>query len=538
MFEQKKPSILVVDDNVPAVEMLSRLFSGNNFLVHKAYTGQQALDSATALLPDLILLDVMMPGMNGYEVMTRLAANPLTKDIPTIFITAKDTPADIEQGFDLGAVDYIPKPAEPRELLARTKNKIEAKFLRESLNKKTQDLEVLLNVSNALNAHLNVTDLIKLIASLILKYTLSKTVTIFYQNEFGHFSYAESLDTQFYLSEAEIIECANQIANTLATNDVAILPQSLWQQAQGYGMAVRKEGELHGIVMVFPHKQFEKSDVILLEGITKQATIALKNADLYELKTSYAIELERLVSKRTEELISAQNLLIRSEKLASVGRLASAIAHEINNPLTPVVLNLELMVEDIKANRAINMADVDIEATYNSAQRIKRIVERILQFTRKGREDRPAMEKVDITRVIANTSALVKHYFQKSGVELVTNVQVSVGGIYGNADQLEQVFLNMMLNARDAMQEKGRLTVSAFSQEGWVIVTFSDTGKGITPEIMDKLFEPFTSTKGENGSGLGLFVSYEIIRNHNGAIEVTSELDKGTTFTIRLPTNS
>jgi signal transduction histidine kinase/CheY-like chemotaxis protein len=537
MFEQKKPSILVVDDNVPAVEMLSRLFSGNNFLVHKAYTGQQALDSAIAFLPDLILLDVMMPGMNGYEVMTRLAANPLTKDIPTIFITAKDTPADIEQGFDLGAVDYIPKPAEPRELLARTKNKIEAKFLKESLNKKTQDLEVLLNVSNALNAHLNVTDLIKLIASLILKYTPSKTVVIFYQNEFGHFSYSQSLDVQFQLSEAEVVDGANYLASNLATADVAVLPPLWWQQAQGYGIAIRKEGTLHGVVMAFPKEYFENGNLILLEGITKQATIALKNADLYELKTNYAIELERLVSKRTEELISAQNLLIRSEKLASVGRLASAIAHEINNPLTPVVLNLELMVEDIKANHAINMADIDIEATYNSAQRIKRIVERILQFTRKGREDRPAMEKVDITRVIANTTALIKHYFQKSGIELVTNIQFVTASIYGNADQLEQVFLNMMLNARDAMQEKGKLTVSAFLQDDWVIVKFSDSGKGIAPEIMDKLFEPFTSTKGENGSGLGLFVSFEIVRNHNGIIEVESELEKGTTFTIKLPTN-
>jgi signal transduction histidine kinase/CheY-like chemotaxis protein len=537
MFEQKKPSILVVDDNVPAVEMLSRLFSGNNFLVHKAYTGQQALDSAIAFLPDLILLDVMMPGMNGYEVMTRLASNPLTKDIPTIFITAKDTPADIEQGFDLGAVDYIPKPAEPRELLARTKNKIEAKFLKESLNKKTQDLEVLLNVSNALNAHLNVTDLIKLIASLILKYTPSKTVVIFYQNEFGHFSYSQSLDVQFQLSEAEVVDGANYLASNLATADVAVLPPLWWQQAQGYGIAIRKEGTLHGVVMAFPKEYFENGNLILLEGITKQATIALKNADLYELKTNYAIELERLVSKRTEELISAQNLLIRSEKLASVGRLASAIAHEINNPLTPVVLNLELMVEDIKANHAINMADIDIEATYNSAQRIKRIVERILQFTRKGREDRPAMEKVDITRVIANTTALIKHYFQKSGIELVTNIQFVTASIYGNADQLEQVFLNMMLNARDAMQEKGKLTVSAFLQDDWVIVKFSDSGKGIAPEIMDKLFEPFTSTKGENGSGLGLFVSFEIVRNHNGIIEVESELEKGTTFTIKLPTN-
>jgi signal transduction histidine kinase len=105
----------------------------------------------------------------------------------------------------------------------------------------------------------------------------------------------------------------------------------------------------------------------------------------------------------------------------------------------------------------------------------------------------------------------------------------------GNADQLEQVFLNMMLNARDAMEQGGVLNIRTWADAQFIYVEFKDNGKGIPPEMLERLFEPFVSTKGENGSGLGLFVSYEIITNHQGKIDVQSAQGEGTTFTIALP---
>ena len=238
----------------------------------------------------------------------------------------------------------------------------------------------------------------------------------------------------------------------------------------------------------------------------------------------------------THNLVSAHELLVRSEKLSSLGRLASAIAHEINNPLTPVVLNLEYMVEDIKNNQPITIDAVDIQVMYHSAERIKRIVERILQFIRKGKENTPTLSPIKVQSIFSTLISLTRHYFQKSNIQVEVQMEDGLPAIYGNSDQLEQVFLNMMLNAQDAMPSGGTLTLAAESHNESIIICIKDTGTGIQPDVLEHLFEPFASTKVENGSGLGLFISHEIIASHNGEIRVSSEVGVGTQFCIHLPT--
>jgi signal transduction histidine kinase len=224
-------------------------------------------------------------------------------------------------------------------------------------------------------------------------------------------------------------------------------------------------------------------------------------------------------------------LLIRAEKLASVGRLAAGIAHEINNPLMPIRVNLELMAEDIEDGRDVSIQD--IEEALRSVKRISRIVERLQQFTRKRGDQAPVMQSIKIVEIVEDVISLSRSYISKSGITV--NVDIDDGvQIYGNRDQLEQVFLNIILNAHAAMQDGGTLTITSRIADQNLAIQFEDTGIGIAEDMLGKIFEPFVSTK-ENGSGLGLFISYGIIENHNGHIEVQSELGKGTIFTLTLP---
>lgn len=529
MNETRKASILVVDDHIPAVEMLNRLFSSANYTVYKAFDGKQAILQAETLLPDLIFLDVMMPGLNGFEVLAHLQSKEATKDIPVIFITAKDTPVDIEYGLKMGAVDYIPKPVEPRELLARTKNKLEAKLLRDSLRQRTRDLEVILRISNALNTQLELEELLELATHLIVDLTGAIHVAIIYRG-INKVILKQMTESKLgVMSEVELFNIERESKGHFSESSVYTFEsKDLYLAFIPIGM--EKE---NGFFLVIKETAYDHHQLLLLENMGKQATLALMNADLYTLKAHYAINLERDVQERTKELVSAQSLLVRSEKLASVGRLASGIAHEINNPLTPIIINLDLIIEDIKAERPVSLEDV--EAIYNSAERIKRIVQRLLQFTRRGEQEKVSIVATEVKDIIKNVVLLSKGYLQQENIDLIVLLDDSLRPVHVNRDQIEQVLLNLVLNAKDAIQSNGTITIVAKHQRDSLCIEVRDNGRGIRPDIQENLFEPFTSTKEENGSGLGLFVSHEIIKNHHGSIDVKSVEGEGTVFSVLLP---
>jgi two-component system NtrC family sensor kinase len=268
-----------------------------------------------------------------------------------------------------------------------------------------------------------------------------------------------------------------------------------------------------------------------LEGIGRQANLALRNAELYEIQEKYALHLKDMVDERTRELQSTQRMLIRSEKLASVGRLAASIAHEINNPLMPIKILLDDMLEDIQSG--IPADAYAIEKTLESVERIRRVVDKLLEFTGKSPSKQQDSQQLDANRIIQNVSDLVRKTFEQEGKTITTELG-EIPLIYGDKDGLEQVFMNMALNACEAMTKGGTLHIISALKDDHIVVTFSDTGCGIPHDIIETIFEPFFSTK-DDGNGLGLFVSYGIIQNHQGNIEVTSEVDKGTTFSVSLP---
>lgn len=529
------PLVLVADDTVPTTTMLQRVFEYEGYQVHCVHDGIAALDAARTMLPDLILLDINMPGMNGFEVLQHLREDSNTATIPTILITALGDLSDIVHGLQLGADDYVRKPFHWRELLARAQSKMRARKLEEALQRRTEELEALLRVSDELNQHLEVDEILELILHLTLLLVGGTAAIIYQLDERGtitatrHHQLDESVFKRF--KHREIIQTIRQRNQPFMWGEAdPLIPQ--FEHGIVTPLQYDEQNQLQSVLILVNQQPWDSNHLQLVAGIARQASMALRNADLYRIKATYAMHLEDRVEERTHELRSAQQMLIRSEKLASIGRLAASIAHEINNPLLPIQINLDDMLEDLEAKKSIDPEE--IRRTQESVERIRRIVNRLLEFT--GNSYIAAtgnLKPLDLNKIIRNVTELVRKSFEQQGQNIVLDL-VTVPTISGDKDGLEQVFMNLALNASEAMTHGGVLMIENRIQGDTVVTTVQDNGSGIPPEIIEKMFEPFVSTK-EDGNGLGLFVSYGIIQNHNGTIEVSSKQKVGTTFTIRIP---
>ena len=244
--------------------------------------------------------------------------------------------------------------------------------------------------------------------------------------------------------------------------------------------------------------------------------------------------LEGKVEERTRELNKLQNQLVRSEKLASLGELVAGIAHEINNPLTGILVFTSLLSNDAKLHPALKN---DLETIVRETERCATIVRGLLEFSR---ESIPQKNWSSLNGIMDAALMLVRHQSMFQDIEIVKDYDESLPDVLADHNQVEQVFVNILLNAGQAMHYGGKLTITSgvTTDGGSVFVTIADTGSGIPEEILSRIFDPFFTTKENKGTGLGLSISYGIINNHGGTIEVQSTIGWGTTFTISLPVSS
>ena len=244
--------------------------------------------------------------------------------------------------------------------------------------------------------------------------------------------------------------------------------------------------------------------------------------------------LEKKVEERTAELKRAESHLIQSEKLASLGKLAASVAHEINNPLGGILIYSHLLLEDTAKDKPLYD---NLEKIVKEATRCKEIVKGLLKF---ARPKEPEMALTDINETVETSLALLKSQALFQNIKIKKKYSSSLPKIIADSSQLQQVFINIILNAVDVMQEKGTLTIQTAQndQKDYIYVSFSDTGPGIKEADKFKLFEPFFTTKDVGaGTGLGLSISYSIIQKHHGTIDVKSRIGEGSTFTVKLPAN-
>ena len=267
-------------------------------------------------------------------------------------------------------------------------------------------------------------------------------------------------------------------------------------------------------------------------------TDALRNSR-EELRES-ARTLEQKVEKRTRELRRAQAETMRGEKLASVGLLASGVAHELNNPLTGILTFSHLLREKM-SDKSPDAEDMDL--VIRETKRCAAIIKRLLDF---AREKQPEKKFTDLNQIITDTVRIVEQPAHLRDIEIVLDLDRSLPPIWIDADQIKQVIMNMVVNAQHAVEEKGNITirtrraldprVSAAEAKPMVAISVIDTGCGIPEKNLKRIFDPFFTSKDVGrGTGLGLSVSHGIVEAHGGFIEVESRVGEGSTFRIFLP---
>ena len=273
-----------------------------------------------------------------------------------------------------------------------------------------------------------------------------------------------------------------------------------------------------------------KDEIGYLADSFNKMTADLKTAN--EKLVEWGKTLEKKVEERTKELAEMQAHLFEAEKLASLGKLAAGVAHEINNPLGSILIYSHLLLEDAdkKSPHYENLKKVVKETS-----RCKDIVKSLLEF---ARPKEPEMSLININEIVETSLSIMERQVLFQNIRLKKMYASPLPKIVADSAQLQQVFINIILNAAEAMNGNGVLTLSSsLSKEGsYIEVKFSDTGPGIKEEDKKRLFEPFFSTKEVGkGTGLGLAISYSIIQKHQGTIEVKSEAGKGSTFTVKIP---
>jgi len=239
------------------------------------------------------------------------------------------------------------------------------------------------------------------------------------------------------------------------------------------------------------------------------------------------------IRERDEQLQQqTQEELMRSDRLAMIGQLAAGVAHEINNPLGSILLFSRLLLQ--QAPREGVMRE-NLHRIEKETKRCHTIVQSLLEF---ARQREPQVELLHVNGILDSTVQLFESQFLFHNIEVVRDYQPDLPQVRADPAQVQQVFMNIIINAADAMKGKGTLTITTRSADAdkQVVISISDTGCGIPPEDIERIFDPFFTTKGVgHGTGLGLSLSYGIIQRHGGSLRVNSEVGVGTTFVAVLP---
>jgi len=270
-----------------------------------------------------------------------------------------------------------------------------------------------------------------------------------------------------------------------------------------------------GILRIFfDHKRdFSEEEVDFAVAIAEQCALAIDKARLIE-----------------KQQIQYDNLAIQTDKLSSLGRMAAGIAHEINNPLAGILLYSSNLVKKVPEAGPLKKG---LEVIIHETIRCRGIIQDLLEFSR---QKEPVKVMADLNGVIQKALSIVSNEFRLNRISLEKRLSDSLPSVLIDVNQMEQVFINFFMNALEAIQGQGQVSVRSFQDKDnqGVVVEIEDSGMGIPQEHLERIFEPFFSTK-PKGTGLGLAVNYGIIQKHGGAIKVSSQPGRGTTITIRLP---
>jgi PAS domain S-box-containing protein len=537
----EKGIILVVDDNAALLLMMTKMLVDNGYEVLSAKNGPDALALAQQHTPHLILLDVIMPGMSGYDVCTRLKSEPATRDIPVVFVSGLTETAEKISGLKLGALDYITKPVDKAILL--TKADVFVNLCRNHRqNMAMHDEQKRLNLelqqfSKAIDC-----------ASDGVVFTDTEGRITFVNMAFG------------YLSQRVFSEVAGQVLDILFSGN-PMTQSSFLKVFDGEPVTIeenllRKDG---AVVPVQLRCSAIMDELLQLNGLL------LLISDLSERKRD----------EQVREQLKME--MLHAKKLESVGQLAAGIAHEINTPIQFVGDNLRFMKDSVqqllelqmlqkKLLEAAKECDVDaaliqsiekaaeaadleyvqaelpaaIEQSLDGVKRVASIVMAMKEFAHPGTAE---MAPANLNDAILTTVTVARNKWKYVAV-LNTDLDASLPLVPCLLGEFNQVILNLIVNAADAIHDvvgetggQGEIKITTRSVGDYAEVRISDTGGGIPAVIRERIFDPFFTTKEVgSGSGQGLAIARSVVvSKHYGKFYFETKEGYGTTFIIRLP---
>jgi len=498
-------SILIVDDQPLSIKLMEALLNQKGFKTYSATTGQDALAFLEHTVPDLVMLDVMMPGMTGFEVCQRMRVNDKTADVPVIFVTARDDAETISKCFEAGGSDYAAKPLRIFELLARVKlgltssiHKKRAEQSEEALEESQQFLLKIIDENPAQIFVINNESRLLMVNK--------KFADIFETNPEALIGFTIS----------ELIEQSASFESLPAL----LKRSSLGEDKHSFEMRYTNKDDDHWLLCTRLPFTFHHEECVL--GI---------NMDFTDLKKA---ELEK---KRLEEQLG------QSQKMEVIGTLAGGIAHDFNNMLAVILGYTDLAKNTLpEGAKQIN----HLNEVTKAGIRAKDLVKQILNFSRQTE-----IQHVDIsmTMIVKEVVKMVKSTLP-SKVTCEVSIDQKTSFVKGDQTQVHQVLMNLCVNANQAMAEGGTLTVSLDNYPvdrnciecsnalpgSFVHLAVTDTGSGMTEAVKKRIFEPYFTTKDVGkGTGMGLAVVHGIVNQHNGHLCVETELGKGSTFHLFLP---
>jgi PAS domain S-box-containing protein len=495
------PKILVVDDDKFQIELIRRILNKSNYDVIGFTNSSDALKETGAINPDLILLDLVMPDIDGFELCRRLKADGKTRHIPIIILTSRDSQETESKVFELGAVDYITKPYDPVIVNARIRNQLELKQHRDAL-----ELLVQKRTAERDKSQQQFQDLVE---KSLVGIAIVQNDRVMYQNP-------------------EWTRNAEDLSEMIIRKDFSFIhPDDKQQLLKAYReLLTQKSANVEiDIRIVPPGKAVIRTDVKWVKC----------RASLFRYQGQDALLINLVDITHTKEL---ERLLLVRNKMASLGRVASGMAHEIRNPLTGITSYLYTL-EQLCEQKTLLPKDVDlmneiIGQLKLASHKVDAVIKRVLDF---AKPTAPRMVSIDINHAVNNVMGLTSVTMRKAGISITADLEENLPRCYGDMTLIEQVILNLIQNAWRAVRTvegNKHISVTSYSQTRQICITVSDTGPGVPAELKEKIFDPFFTTSSD-GSGIGLSIAQRIVTDHNGSIALQDSPSDGAFFLVTLP---